>query len=222
MRKSDSIAEITKALVAFQAELHTVPKGGHNPHFKSAFARMEDAVKAAQPIATKHGLALTQWPTGECSITTLLSHASGEWIESDYEVRPVKSDPQAKGSAITYGRRYAYLAALGLAPEDDDGNAASERPVVNEQQGGSSGYQRGPDAPPPDDPSAYKITFGKNRGKTLGLLSEKSLRWYAQEANDGECRAAAAAELSRREERDGADISFGDAPPPPDDDDLPF
>jgi len=58
-------------------------------------------------------------------VTTLLMHTSGEWIEGKIKLKPVKSDPQGMGSAITYARRYAYQSIIGLAADDDDANDAS-------------------------------------------------------------------------------------------------
>src|SRR5690606_24979315 len=57
-------------------------------------------------------------------LITRLVHESGEWIAGKYPIHPVKADPQGEGSALTYARRYALMAIAGIAPEDDDGNAA--------------------------------------------------------------------------------------------------
>jgi hypothetical protein len=56
----------------------------------------------------------------------MLMHSSGEWISGVLEIKPVKTDPQGIGSALTYARRYGLMAMIGIAPEDDDGNAASQ------------------------------------------------------------------------------------------------
>jgi hypothetical protein len=69
-------------------------------------------------------------------LVTRLIHESGEWLGSRYPVHPVKADPQGEGSALTYARRYALMALVGIAPEDDDGNAANaaaNKPVSAEQ-----------------------------------------------------------------------------------------
>lgn len=127
-RQSTDVNHLAAALVAFQSEMGTVPKGSTNPFFKSHYADLADCVKTASPIATKHGLAVTQHP-GIGYLTTRLWHSSGQWIEEDSELAISKEhDSQARGSAITYSRRYDYCAALGIvADEDDDGNAASPR-----------------------------------------------------------------------------------------------
>ena len=123
-RQSDEVNHLAAALVAFQAEMGTVPKGSTNPFFKSTYASLADCVKTATPVATKHGLAVTQHP-GIGYLTTRLWHTSGQWIEEDSELVVGKEhDSQARGSGITYARRYDYCATLGIvADEDDDGNA---------------------------------------------------------------------------------------------------
>jgi hypothetical protein len=67
------------------------------------------------------GLAISQHPSGDNNLTTLIMHAdSGEYIESTYNIHPTKNDPQATGSAITYARRYALVSILCLNVDDDD------------------------------------------------------------------------------------------------------
>jgi hypothetical protein len=90
----------------------------------------------------KHGLSLVQMPeyiNGDVFLTTRLLHSSGEWMESDYPIKPVKPDPQGYGSAITYARRYCLMAVAGIAPEDDDGNEASR---LNDRQEPASAQPR--------------------------------------------------------------------------------
>ena len=65
---------------------------------------------------------------GRLNITTMLAHSSGQYISSTLTMTVTKLDPQAIGSAITYGRRYALAAMVGLAQEDDDGEKAMVRP----------------------------------------------------------------------------------------------
>jgi len=130
MKKSDSIQHVAAALVKFQAEVVDPAKDGNNPHFKSKFVELNDLLAAVRPILTKHGLAIMQEPAGngaDITITTILLHESGEWIELEpLMLKAQKTDPQGAGSAITYGRRYALSAVLGVAwDDDDDGNSAS-------------------------------------------------------------------------------------------------
>src|SRR5262245_48040918 len=126
MEHSNELAKLAKALVAFQEEIGTVAFDADNPFFKSKYASLLALREAAQPILAKHKLAVSQPPENEGSVTTILMHESGEYIYSTLTLKPSKDDPQGRGSAITYARRYAYAAILGLvSDQDDDGNAAS-------------------------------------------------------------------------------------------------
>lgn len=135
MMRSESIAKITQALVNFHSEIKSISNDAVNPHFKSKYTTLDHMIDHTKPILSKHGLAVIQFPGGDgerISIRTLLCHVSGEWIESEpLSLKPVKTDPQGAGSAITYSRRYSYAAALSLSlGDDDDGNAASHHPKL--------------------------------------------------------------------------------------------
>lgn len=127
MNKSESITELAKALLNFHKEVGIVAKSSNNPFFKSKYASLPDIQEAIKEPLEKAGLVYSQLPDGLNGLTTILIHAdSGEWIEASYTMTPAKNDPQGQGSAITYQRRYALGAVLGLTiDEDDDGNAAS-------------------------------------------------------------------------------------------------
>ncbi len=126
--RSESITELAKALCKAQAEIESVKKESSNPFFKSKYADLSSVWAAIREPLTKNGLCLVQNPSSKdnrAQVATILMHTSGEYIRSVLEMAAVKSDPQGIGSAITYARRYAILAIIGIAPEDDDGNAAS-------------------------------------------------------------------------------------------------
>jgi hypothetical protein len=129
MKHSTDTKQVFAALVKAQAEMPTAPKDGNNPHFKSKYATLQSIAETAKPILQKHGLAICQTFETACdgvSIITSLVHESGEYITGSLFLKPTKNDPQGYGSAITYGRRYAMAAILGIvADEDDDANAAS-------------------------------------------------------------------------------------------------
>jgi len=129
MNKSESIKNLSKALLLFSQEVGTVAKSAKNPFFKSSYAPLPEILKAIQEPLQKSGLVVTQHPNGENELCTMVIHAeTGEYLESNYKVNPSKADPQALGSAITYARRYAIGAILNLnIDEDDDGNKASDR-----------------------------------------------------------------------------------------------
>lgn len=128
--QSETIAKLADALAKAQGEMSHAAKQADNPFYKSKYADLPTVIDAARPHLTKHGLSvvqLTDFDAGEAFIVTQLNHSSGEWLRSYYPVKPVKADPQGLGSAITYARRYAYQAMVGIASaaDDDDGNAAS-------------------------------------------------------------------------------------------------
>jgi hypothetical protein len=111
-----------------QAGMGEVFKNATNPAFKTKYANLAAVVEAVMPSMNDNGLAVIQSPSfdGEIlNIETYIVHQEGGWIKSILEVRPAKTDAQGIGSAITYLRRYALMSIAGVAPEDDDGNAAS-------------------------------------------------------------------------------------------------
>lgn len=129
MKKSESIKNLGLALCNFQASMGKVSKESSNPFFKSKYASLANILDTIQKPLSEANLAFSQMPD-ENALTTILIHSeSGEWIESSY-VMPVakQNDPQAMGSAITYARRYALGAILGLnIDDDDDGEKAMGR-----------------------------------------------------------------------------------------------
>jgi ERF superfamily len=139
VRRSDDVKELIAALIKAQQEFTPVVKDTENEFFskgarKSKYATLSAVVDATRPALNKHGLTIIQHVQGnhvtrETIITTSLFHVSGQFMESDLSVPSVNSqgkfDPQSVASASTYGRRYAWFAITGTAPEDDDGNAAS-------------------------------------------------------------------------------------------------
>src|ERR1017187_4491639 len=131
MIRSDTLDALSAALSAAQGEFEAVSKTASNPFYKSAYSPLPEVVKAAAPILSKHGLAVWQGAdtdeTGEL-LWTIVMHKSGQFIGSAARMKPVKNDPQAQGSAQTYGRRYQYMAALGLVADDDDDGEAATRP----------------------------------------------------------------------------------------------
>ena len=139
MTRSDQINELAAALANAEEEMENARRDSENPHFRSQYAGLASVRKASRPLA-KHGLALIQSPrlvsTGDgtwaVEVETLLLHASGQWIGDVLAVPIATPSAQAIGSGITYGRRYALAAFVGIAPagDDDDGNAAvGDEPV---------------------------------------------------------------------------------------------
>lgn len=126
MKKSESIEQIAKALITFHVKCDTIKKDAKNPFFKSTYASLTNILDAINEPLIECGLSISQFPTGTDGLTTILLHESGEYIAGEYSMRPAKDDPQGRGSAITYQRRYAIASILSLnIDEDDDGNAAT-------------------------------------------------------------------------------------------------
>lgn len=139
MQKSESIAELAKALAAFHLEVKQPLKDKANPFFKSKYVPLENVVEAITDIAPKHGLSFMQYPINQenkVGIVTILIHSSGEYIETEpIFAQPSKNDPQATGSVITYLKRYSLSAVFGItSDEDDDGNSATFGASQQKQQ----------------------------------------------------------------------------------------
>ena len=130
MLRSESIAAIGAALAKAQAAMKPAVKDAKNPHFKSSYADLASVWDACRAHLTANEIAVVQSPHADgahVTITTLLAHSSGEWIESALTLTARQSDPQSVGSAITYGRRYGLASMVGVAPDDDDAEAATGR-----------------------------------------------------------------------------------------------
>ncbi len=123
--RSKSISKVVAAFCKAWVEIHNPKKNAKNPFFKSSYATLEEHLNVAREALSKHGLAPTQPGTkridGVTHLATVIMHGpSGELIGGYYPVTPTKEDPQAVGSSVTYSRRYALAAILGIAGEDDD------------------------------------------------------------------------------------------------------
>lgn len=129
---SPSLSAISKSLSELQGELKNATKNSINPHFKNRYADLQEVLDTVKPLTSKYSLCLTQHPSytdGIVSVTTLISHESGEFIQSTASCPCPKLDPQGVGSAITYLRRYSVQSIFGFASEDDDANSVSNVPV---------------------------------------------------------------------------------------------
>lgn len=129
---------IASALVQAQKAFGPALKSSTNPHFKSRYADLAACVEAVIDALNANGIALVQ-QTRDCDsgviVETVFLHESGESLScGPLHVPAAKNDPQGYGSALTYARRYSLMAACGIAPEDDDGNAAS-KPKIKQGDG---------------------------------------------------------------------------------------
>lgn len=160
--------ELAKALVAAQKEMPKVEADAVNPHFKSRFTSLDHLIAKTRPILAKHGLAIVQEPCalfhpeeagpGTPALKTTLVHESGE---SRHEVMPLLlggQDMQKLGAAITYARRYAWAALLGISEQEDDDGAAASAPSRKAAGQTPPAKQEAPAPAPPAAPSAADLT----------------------------------------------------------------
>lgn len=125
------IKQIAAALVKAQKAFGPALKTKTNPHLKAKYADLGDCIEAVIDGLNNNGIALMQ-QTHECEsgilVETIFIHESGEVFSAGkLHVPAVKHDAQGYGSALTYARRYSLMAACGIAPEDDDGQATSKK-----------------------------------------------------------------------------------------------
>jgi len=122
-------SNIYAALAAAQAEMGPALKDATNPAFKSKYADLASVMSACLPALNGNGICVMQ-PTGEEErgrvVETILAHVSGEMVSCRVPLIVAKNDMQGYGSAVTYARRYGLMSMAGIAPEDDDGNAAAK------------------------------------------------------------------------------------------------
>jgi hypothetical protein len=178
--KSDTIGKIAQALVAFSGEVKSIAKDATNPHFKSQYTSLDHMIDETKPLLQKHGLTVMQFPGGDgekITIRTMILHTSGEWIESEpLTLKAVKIDPQGAGSAITYGRRYSYAAALSLSlGDDDDGNSSSQppnKPVQAQQPRSEQTHQQ-----PSRQPQTNQTATLNSKSRAINLMNEMKWDW---------------------------------------------
>ena len=130
MTTSESIHEIASALAKAQGEMGVAVKDSANPFFKSKYADLASVWEACRAPLAKHEIAVVQSPSAQGAVValeTLLIHKSGQWLRGTVTVTAKDDSPQAVGSAITYLRRYALQSFAGVAPADDDAEAATSR-----------------------------------------------------------------------------------------------
>ena len=128
--QSENITDLAKALLCVQRTVQPVTKDAENPFTKSWYASLNSVMDACRDALIENGIWLCQYPVpvdqpNSLGLVTKLTHAeSGQWQSSLAVVPLPKADPQGMGSAMTYCRRYALTAMLGMVTEDDDGEGA--------------------------------------------------------------------------------------------------
>jgi hypothetical protein len=138
MNQSESIANLAKALSIVQGKLTYATKDSANPFFKSKYADLESVWDSCRSLLSDNGLSVIQMPgnffEGRMWLITRLCHASGEWIEQEMSIPVAKQDAHGCLAAVTYMRRGALAAFLGIVQSDDDGNTASNKVVETIKQ----------------------------------------------------------------------------------------
>jgi hypothetical protein len=159
VEQSPVIENLGKALSIAQSQMEGAKKDSINPHFRSKYADLESVWQGCRDALANNGLSVVQMPAfedGMCVLYTQLIHSSGEWIRSRSAAPIVKQDAQAVGSAITYLRRYALAAVVGVCPEDDDGNGCSDTPRQPEKRKPEARVEWTPSHPRGEDPAPAK------------------------------------------------------------------
>ena len=132
--QSEQINELAAALSRAQASITGALKDSANPFFKSKYADLASCWDACRKQLTDNGLSVIQTTdivSDTVVVRTTLAHSSGQWVSGILPVKAKDDGPQAQGSGITYARRYALAAIVGLAQIDDDAEAAQGRTGIN-------------------------------------------------------------------------------------------
>ena len=177
-----------KAIAAAQGEFTTVEKNAKNPHFNSKFAPLDSIIEMIRPILPKHGLSVIQFTDIPESgngviIETIITHESGQYISGRLQMPTVKQDPQGYGSSITYGRRYALGAALGIVSDEDvDGNqpegAERQTRTQQKQQQPAKSAAQGQSSDPKDAEyhqrikDALRAIYGDDKAAALDKIED--------------------------------------------------
>lgn len=183
MRRSESLTELTKALIAAKGEMGPLIANSENPMFHSKYADLAAVTALITAPLAKHGLAVIQEVSVEnvISVVTLLTHTSGEWLETVAHAPAIEGNRgtnavQAAATGITYLRRYSLVAIIGLATEDTDGNGhngngngkPAAQPVAQ-----APAPKPAPKAPAPAAPSAQPAGRGQQAYAKLFTLMDK-------------------------------------------------
>jgi len=156
MRTSEQINEIATALAKAQGEIESAAKDSKNPHFNTKYADLASVRAAIKTPLSANGIAVIQGvSTSEAGvhIETMLAHTSGQFIAETLTI-PLgnKRDAQAVGSAVSYGRRYALMAIVGVAADDDDdGNIATQNAPERGKEPARQQSRPAPQQRPADD-----------------------------------------------------------------------
>lgn len=137
--QSEQINELAAALAIAQGKITGALKDSANPFFKSKYADLASVWDACREHLSANGLAVIQTTENVSpeviTVVTTLAHKSGQWISGVLTMTPKDASPQAAGSCLTYARRYALAAIVGVAQVDDDANAATHGKTFGDKSG---------------------------------------------------------------------------------------
>lgn len=141
--QSSEISELAKALINVQRNLQPAVRDATNPFVHNRYATLNSVMESCREALLSNNIWLTQYPVpadlGFLGLVTKLTHAeSGQWQASLAMVPLPKADPQGMGSAMTYARRYALSAMLGIVTDDDDGESANAPATMSSRTGGKA------------------------------------------------------------------------------------
>jgi hypothetical protein len=130
--------QLFAALSKAQGEYKPVHFNRENPYFKNSYADLDAILVAVRPALTKNNLSFIQQirvsEEGQTILHTKIAHSSGQWLESRSRIIPVKNDPQTFGSTLTYQKRYAAMAILGVTVAGDRSDDDAEVAMVEARQ----------------------------------------------------------------------------------------
>jgi len=125
-------AALFAAIAQAQVEVENATKASINPHFKNRYADLAEVLNTVRPVFARHGLAIIQSVSSDqqlVTVATTIAHKEGGFVSSSLSCTSPTSKVQDLGSIVTYLRRYSLSAMASISQEDDDGNAASQRPA---------------------------------------------------------------------------------------------
>lgn len=183
IEQSSSIGALAGALAMAAPNVRDARKDRANPHLKNRYATLEAVLDAVREVFAAQGIAVTQGVSaapGLVTVTTQLSHTSGEWMRSSLTL-PVPagkgiSEVQALGSTITYGRRYGLAALCGIGAEerdDDDGEVGRGAKPAGKPQT----ERRQPEPPPAERPAHHESWTDAERARFCAALRDLSLSY---------------------------------------------
>ena len=134
-KQTENIADLILAMVNFNLEFQNTKliKDGKNEHLRNKYLTLDNILNTVRPILTKHGLVIVQALAGDYLVTTIY-HVSGQYIQSEMPFHPMSGNKgtnalQELGGGITYAKRYAISAMLGISVDaDDDAQSSKIKP----------------------------------------------------------------------------------------------